>query len=81
MQKQTNSQVWIRIFELPMEYRDPAFLMDIAGGVGEPLKIDRRTLWKEMGNYAQVLVDIDFTKNLPEEILIQRERFEFFCVC
>lgn len=51
--------------------------MDIKGVIGEPLKIDDKTLRKELGSFARVLVDVDFTKNLPEEILIQREWFEF----
>lgn len=42
-----------------------------------PLNIDDKTLQKELGSFVSVLVDIDFTKNLPEEFLIQRERFEF----
>lgn len=78
LQRQTNSQVWVRFFDLPMEYWDPIFLMDIAGGIGEPLRIDERTLRKEFGSFARVLVDMDFTRPLPEEILVQRERFEFF---
>lgn len=60
-----------------MEYWDPAFLLDIDGGIGEPLRIDRRILRKEVGTYAHVLVDVDFTRLLLEEILVQRERFEF----
>lgn len=56
-----------------MEYWDPAFIMDLAGGIGEPLKIYVRTLRKKTGNYVRILVDIDFTKNIPEEILIQGE--------
>lgn len=77
LHRQTNCQVWIRMFELPVECWEPSFLMDIAGAVGEPLIIDDKTLQKEFGTFARVLVDIDFTKSLPGEILIQRERFEF----
>lgn len=38
---------------------------------------DNRTSRKELGTYANLLIDVDFAKYLPEEILIQRERFEF----
>lgn len=75
-QRQMNSQVWVRLFELSMEYWEPAFLMGIAGAKGEPLKIDD-SLRKEFGTYARRLVDINFAKPLPEDILIQRVRFEF----
>lgn len=60
-----------------MEYWEPVFLTDIVGAIGEPLNIDDRTSRKELGTYARLLVDIDFDKPLLEEILIQRERFEF----
>lgn len=72
-----NVHVWARLYELPMEYWDPAFLLDIAGGIGEPLKIYGKTLRKELGTFARVLVDVDLTKSLVEEFLIQRQRFEF----
>lgn len=52
--------------------------MDIAEGIGEPLWIDKKTSRKEFGTFARVLVDVYFTKPLQEEILLQRERFEFF---
>lgn len=60
-----------------MEYWDPSFLFDLAGGIGEPLKIDGKTIRKELGTYARILIDVDLSKPLVEEILVQRERFEF----
>lgn len=77
IQCRMNSQVWIRLHELLMEYWDPAFLMDLACGIGEPLRIDAKMLRKELGTYVRILVDVDFTKGIPEEILVQREKFEF----
>lgn len=78
LQKQTNAQVWVRIYELSMEYWKPDFLYDIAKGIGTPLRIDKKTLDKELGLYARILVDVDFAKEIPEQILIQRKDFEFF---
>lgn len=78
-QKQTNSQVWIRIFDLPQEYWRPAILCSIARGVGLPLRIDNKTLSKEVGLFARVLVDIDFvTSTLPDELLLTRRNKEFY---
>lgn len=54
-----------------MEYWDTIYPMDIAGGIGEPRRIDERALKKELGTFARVLVDIDFTRPLLEEILVQ----------
>lgn len=46
-------------------------------GICEPLRIGERTLRKELGTYARLLVDIDFYRDMPKEILVQHERFEF----
>lgn len=54
------------------------FLFDNAKGVGTPLKIDKKTLDRELGMYTWILVDVDFANDLPEQILIQRKNFEFF---
>lgn len=77
-QKLTNSQVWIRIFGLSLEYWRPSLLFDISKGVGMPLRIDDKTLKKELGIYARILVDIDFARDLPEKILVQHNDNEFF---
>lgn len=77
LQKQTNSQIWVKLFELPMEYWEPRFLMDIVGRIRESLRIDPRTPRKELGTYARILVDVNFANSLPEEILVQRERLEY----
>lgn len=53
-----------------MDYWKPDFLYDIARGVAEPLRIGERTLREELGFYARILVYIDFTKGLLEQILI-----------
>lgn len=63
LQRQTNVQAWIRLFDLPMEYWDPSLLMDIPGGVVEPLRMDNKTLRKELGTFSRVFVDIDIIKN------------------
>lgn len=39
-------------------------MFDIAKRVGKPLRIDKKTLDKEIVLYARVLVDIEFTKDL-----------------
>lgn len=61
-----------------MEYKRPSILFSIARGVNLPLNIDRRTLTKEFGLYARVLVDVNSTKPLPDDILVIRRNREFF---
>lgn len=77
-QKQTNAQCWIRIYDLPMEYRGSINLMNIARGAGMPLKVDPKT--QRTGPYARVQVDVDCSRDLPEKILIKRKKagFDFF---
>lgn len=50
--KQTNSQVLIKIHDLSMDYWKPYILYDIVKGVEEPLKIDERNLIKELGFFC-----------------------------
>lgn len=77
-QRVTNTQVWIRIFNLPLEYWRTSILFGIARGVGIPLQIDRKTITKEFGLYARILVDVDLARELTEQILVTRRNFEFF---
>lgn len=65
--KITNSQVWIRLHELPLEFRKKQNVQNVATGVGLPLKIDPLSHYH--GTYARVLVDVDFTQPLPKRIL------------
>lgn len=53
-QKQTNVQVWLRIYDLPMEYRGAANLWDIARSATMSLKIDPLSL-KKTGPYSRLL--------------------------
>lgn len=64
--KVTTSQVWIRLHEIPLEHREEQNILNIAGGVRLPLKIDPLMISLYQGLYAQVFVDIDFTQPLPE---------------
>lgn len=70
--KQTAVQVWIRIFELPLEYRKTQNLLNITRGVGLPWKIDRQTLNLSQGIYARILVEVDLVNPLPERLLVTR---------
>jgi len=47
------------------------------GAIGTPLLIDRATQKCVFGHYARVLVDIDFSRRLFYEIMVEREGFAF----
>lgn len=70
-------QVWLRIYDLTLEYRKPQMLFNIASGAGFPLKIDLRTVALEQGIYARVLVEVDIAKPLLERILIKKGLVDF----
>lgn len=70
--------VWLRIYDLPLEYRKPQTLFNIASGAGVPLKIDPRILSLEIGLYARVLIEVDVSKPLPGKILVIKEGGDFF---
>jgi len=54
-------------------------LQEIASAVGTLLVIDSATFKRIFGNYARVLVKMDFSKKLFHEIMVEREGFSF-CV-
>lgn len=49
----------------------------ISRGFGLPLKIYGRTLAKDNGMYARVLIVVDLTTELPERILVKRKQLNF----
>lgn len=71
--KITTSQVWIRIHGLPLEFRKEQSVLNVAGGVGLPLKIDPLSLSLYHGRFSRVLVDVDLSQTLPEQILVKME--------
>ncbi|KEH34291.1 DUF4283 domain protein [Medicago truncatula] len=61
-QRNSHAQVWIRLIELPQEYRMERTLREIAGALGTPLVIDNATTKHLFGHYARILVDMDFSQ-------------------
>jgi len=76
-QHQTHAQVWIRLLELPQEYWMDRTLKEIASAIGTPLLIDAATQNRVFGHYARVLVDMDLSKNIFNEVMIERTDFSF----
>jgi hypothetical protein len=76
-QKQTHTKIWVRLMELLREYWRQCTLFEITSAIGTPLALDNTTLNWSFGHYARVLVDIDLSKNLFEEIFVEREGYAF----
>jgi hypothetical protein len=76
-QTQTHASLWIRLVELPQEYWRERTLKEIATAVGTPISIDGPTRNRAFGHYARILVDIDLSERVYDEILVEREGFAF----
>ena len=59
--------------ELPWEYWYPNILLNVARGIGIPLKIDQNTLDGNFGHFARILIKVDLSKELLESIMIERQ--------
>jgi len=68
-QRQTHTQIWIWLWELPQEYWMERTLYEIAGVVGTPLLIDNVTRNKLYGHYL--------SKDIYYEVMVEREGFAF----
>lgn len=77
-QKQTHTQCWIRIYDLPQEYWRSRILFEVAAGISTPIAIDEMTRKRYFGHYARVLVDLDLSGELVNEILVERDSFAFY---
>lgn len=84
LEKSSVSQVWVRIYNLPLEFRKQQTLFNIGSGIGLPLKIDPHTISLYQGIYARILIEVDMARPLPDRILITKRNqnnqndFEFF---
>lgn len=55
-------------------------MFNIARGAVTTLRIDPKTIHKQTGLYSRVLVDVDYSWELPEQTLVQRKAvgYDFF---
>lgn len=67
------AQVWVRIYEIPMEFFDPKIIHAMALALGTVLKIDERTRQRSMCHYARALVEIDMTKGCEDYIMFEAD--------
>ncbi|KAK9941652.1 hypothetical protein M0R45_007352 [Rubus argutus] len=74
--KNTFAQVWVRFWDLGFAFWEDQTLFEIANGVGTPLKIDPRTKNREVGLYARLLIDVDFSKPTLSQLSVTRANGE-----
>lgn len=62
--------VWVQLPNLPLEYWNVRALSKIASKLGTPKQADKLTISRDRVSFARVLVEIDVSKPLKEEVLI-----------
>lgn len=72
-QKSANALTWVRFPKLKQQYWDYELLMTLGKGLGTPIGVDQRTIDREYGYFANVLVEIDLSKPIPEGINVKEE--------
>ncbi|XP_028125477.1 uncharacterized protein LOC114322385 [Camellia sinensis] len=65
--------IWVKVFNVPMEYWDDDGLSRIASAIGEPLYMDRLTAHGDRVSFAKVCVEIGVNYILPTNFLIKCE--------
>lgn len=82
LQNNSTAQVWVRLHGLPQEYWRPRIFFAIANSVGTPICTDSAStkpmIDRTFGQYARVLVDMDITKDLRYNVLVERKGYAFF---
>lgn len=77
-QKTTNTQVWVRFYDLAWVYWDTQILFEIAFVIGTPLKTDKNTEEGNSVHYVWVLIDADLAKDLEYIVLVERAGSSIF---
>lgn len=77
-QRNTNAHVWVKFWDLGLECWETRTMFEIASGVGVPVKIDHNTLDCKVGLFARILVDVDLSSDLPQELVVKRKNGETF---
>ncbi|KAL8503471.1 hypothetical protein ACS0TY_022282 [Phlomoides rotata] len=72
------AQVWVQLFEIPMEYFQAPIIHALASPLGTVLKIDDRTKDRSMCHYARVLIELDMKQNFEEYIMFEMEGHYLF---
>lgn len=82
LQRNTSAQVWLKIHGLAQEYWRKRIIFAIASSVGTPICVDAVTrkpaIERTFGHFARVLIDIDLSKELRYEVLVERKGYAFF---
>lgn len=60
----------MRFWDLGYDYWEHQTLFEIAMGVGMPVKLDLKTANRSVGLYARILVDVDLSPPLLQQLKV-----------
>lgn len=72
-QKSSKALLWVRFPKLRQQFWDYELLMTLGKALGNPIGVDQRTISREYGYFANVLIDIDLAKPVPDMIIVKEE--------
>ena len=82
LQQNNYVKVWMKIHGLSQEHWRKKIVFVVESSVGTPICVDSVTskpaLERTFGHFVRVLVDIDLTKELKYEVLVERKGYAFF---
>lgn len=71
IQRISHAIVWVKFPKLKQQYWDYEILMSMGRCLGYPIGIDKPTTERDFGFYVSVLVDLDLSKHIPNQILVE----------
>ena len=66
------------MIDLPQEYWRHTTLFEIANGAGTTITLDDATKNHTFGHFVRILVDLDLSQRIFNEIMVEREGFSFY---
>ncbi|XP_026416701.1 uncharacterized protein LOC113312162 [Papaver somniferum] len=76
-QKTSLAYVWVTFPGLSIEYWKESILLQMGNKLGRAVKVDEITLKREIGYYAGVLVEVDFSKYIPSKVVVEYKYGKF----
>ncbi|XP_057771119.1 uncharacterized protein LOC130990908 [Salvia miltiorrhiza] len=64
------AQIWVRIYNLPLEFWHPEVIAVIGRAVGHPIRIESSAAAGAVGHFARVLIEVDLSTPLLEGVYI-----------
>lgn len=71
--QRTSNALWVRMPKLGQQFWDYEVTMTIGKAIGTPIGVDKRTLDREFGYFANILVDVDMSKPIPTKVKINED--------